>query len=573
MEFFNICIDELGYTGNVEPNSSQLNTTGAPIAGASRLLPSWVNGWTLMTLAAALLVLAPLLVIGFSFYWPQPELWKHLHETLLAELLWNSLWLVLGVPVGTTVLGVSLAWLTSVCHFPGRRLFSWALLLPMAMPAYVLAFVFLGLFDFSGLIPTFYRNVFGHNIPLPDIRGPFGVICVLSLALFPYVYLLSRNAFLTQGKRALEAAQALGINRWQGFFRVALPMARPWIAGGVLLVLMETLADFGAVSVFNYDTFTTAIYKMWFGFFSLEGAAQLSSFLIVIAFVLLVTEQWQRRRMRYTQSGKLGQDAERVELHGWRAWGAFLYCLFVLGIAFLLPVCQLLYWGLEAFGEEFDSRYFQWLWHSLLLGLMAAVLIAAVSLVLAYARRRHPDRLTKLAVWFSGLGYALPGSVLAVGIFIPLALLDNLMIDTARDWFGWELGSVFKETVMIMLLAYLIRFLAVGHKAVDSAMQRIRPSIDEAAWLMGVKGVELLRRIHLPILSGGLATALTLAFVDVMKEMPITLMTRPFGWDTLAVKIFELTSEGEWERAAIPALFLVAAGLLPIILMVRKMEK
>jgi len=532
--------------------------------GALKCSSGWLNGWRLLVITVALLVMVPLLVVAGSFAWPQPDLWLHLRQTLLAELLWNTLWLVLGVPIGTLVLGVSLAWLTAVCRFPGRRIFAWSLLLPMAMPAYVLAFVFLGLFDYSGPVPTLLRAWFGSAIALPDIRSAFGVICVLTLSLFPYVYLLARNAFLTQGMRALEAAQSLGCNRRQAFFRVALPMARPWIAGGVLLVLMETLADFGAVSVFNYDTFTTAIYKMWFGFFSLEAAAQLSSFLIVIAFVLLVVEQRQRRRIRYTPSGRTGQSGQRLLLSGWRGWLATGYCSLVLLAAFILPVGQLLVWAAESFGDEFDSRYFVWLGHSLLLGLLAALLIAGVALTLSYAQRRHPDRLTKLLVWFSGLGYALPGSVLAVGIFIPLALLDNLLIDACRHWFGTAPGTVLKGTVVIMLLAYLIRFLAVGHKAVDSAMQRIRPSLDEAARLLGAGGLSLLRRIHLPILSGGLATALTLAFVDVMKEMPITLMTRPFGWDTLAVKIFELTSEGEWERAALPAVTLVLAGMIPV---------
>lgn len=549
---------------------------GSPNGGSLRhsasRLAAWFNAWRLMVFAVALLTMAPLLVITASFLRPQPELWQHLYQTLLAELAWNTLWLVLGVPTVTLLLGVSLAWLTATCTFPGRRFFSWALLLPMAMPAYVLAFVFLGLFDFAGLIPTLLRSWFGAGLRLPDIRSAGGVICVLSLALFPYVYLLARNAFLTQGLRSLEAARSLGCNGWQGFFKVALPMARPWIAGGVLLVLMETLADFGAVSVFNYDTFTTAIYKMWFGFFSLEGAAQLSSFLIVIAFILLVTEQWQRRRMRYTPSGRSGQ-APKMHLYGWRGWLASGYCALILLIAFGLPVAQLAFWATGSFGEEFDQRYFAWLGHSLLLGLLAALLIAAVSLVLSYARRRHPDRLTKMLVWISGLGYALPGSVLAVGIYIPLAGLDNLLMDASRSLFGTSTGAIFRESVAIMLVAYLIRFFAVGHKAVDSAMQRIRPSIDEAARLLGSGGLSLLRRIHLPIVSGGLATAVTLAFVDVMKEMPITLMTRPFGWDTLAVKIFELTSEGEWQRAALPALFLVAAGLVPIMLLVRKMER
>lgn len=474
--------------------------------------------------------------------------------------------------MGTLLLGVSLAWLTGACDFPGRKHFSWSLLLPLAMPTYVLAFVSLGLFDFAGPVQTQMREWFGRGVWFPDMRSAGGVVMVMSLALYPYVYLLARNAFRTQGKRALEAAETLGCTPVQGFFRVVLPMARPWIAGGVTLVIMEALADFGAVSIFNYDTFTTAIYKTWFGFFSLPAAAQLSSLLVAIVFLLVALEQRLRKRMRFAQS-RLAPQAERIELTGSRRWLATGYCSLVLSIAFLVPALQLLIWSLEVFHEEFDSRYLSLLGHSLLLGLIAAVLITAVALLLAYTGRRHQDRLTHGLIRTATLGYALPGTVLAIGIFIPLAWLDNFIINLARNVFGLEIPQLLQGTIMIMLLAYTIRFMAAGFKSIDSSMHRVTTNIDEASRLMGLRGIKLLARVHLPMLRGGIFTALTLAFVDVMKEMPITLMTRPFGWDTLAVKIFELTSEGEWERAALPALALLLSGLIPIVLLMRETDR
>lgn len=530
------------------------------------------SAWQWLTLGVALLVLVPLSVLFFAWTEPAWDIWQHLRETLLSRLLLNTMILVVGVSSGTLLIGISLAWLTGACDFPGRRVFSWALLLPLAMPTYVLAFVSLGIFDFTGPVQTQLREWFGREAWFPDMRSAGGVVLVMSLALYPYVYLLARNAFRTQGKRALEAAQSLGCSPVGGFFKVVLPMARPWITGGATLVLMEALADFGAVSIFNYDTFTTAIYKAWFGFFSLSAAAQLSSLLVAMVFVLVAIEQRLRKRMRFAQS-RITPQTESIKLTGGRKWLATGYCTGILSIAFLLPALQLISWSLEIFHEEFDSRYLGLLGHSLALGLMSALLIAATALLLAYAGRRHQDRLTHGLIRTATLGYALPGTVLAVGIFIPLAWLDNQLIGLAQQLFGLQISQLLQGTILIMLLAYMIRFMAAGFKSIDSAMHRVTTNIDEASRLMGLRGIKLLYKVHLPMLRGGIFTALTLAFVDVMKEMPITLMTRPFGWDTLAVKIFELTSEGEWERAALPSLTLLMSGLLPIVLLMRQTDK
>ncbi len=532
-----------------------------------------ILSWRFIPVLVAVLVLIPVGTVILSFLTPAGDVWQHLVETILPRLLINTFWLTLGVAVGSALLGVSLAWFTAVCEFPGRKIFSWGLLLPLAIPAYVMAFVILGLFDFTGPVQTSLRSWLGPELFwFPNVRGRLGVIIVMTLAFYPYVYLLARNAFLTQGKRSLEAAQSLGLNRTKGLFKVALPMARPWIVSGVMLVLMETLADFGTVAVFNYDTFTTAIYKAWFSMFSLSAASQLASLLIVIVFVLIVMEQQFRSRMRYAET-KQSSRIPRISLTGWRAWAVAGFALATLFFAFLLPITQLIIWATDTFVEEFNQLYLGFLWHSLMLSGLAALLTCSVAVLVVYSARRHTDAVTRVAVRIATIGYALPGVVLAVGIFVPLAWLDNWLSEMAMQLFHIETGHLIQGTLAIMLIAYMIRFLAVGHNPIDSAMQRITFSIDEASMGLGLNGWNMLKRVHLPILKGGIFTAVTLVFVDVMKEMPITLMTRPFGWDTLAVRIFEMTSEGEWEQAALPAVALVLAGLIPIVLLTRQVEK
>ncbi|UXY13895.1 iron ABC transporter permease [Chitiniphilus purpureus] len=520
-------------------------------------------------LPVAALTAVPLLVVLASFLSPQPEVWAHLAQYVLPDVLKNTVILLLGVGLGVLLLGVPLAWLTAMCEFPGRRFFGWALMLPLAMPAYVLAFVMVGLLDFTGPVQSGLRALFGSSQWFPSIRSPGGVVLVLSLALYPYVYLLARNAFATQGQRALEAAQMLGVSRRAGFWRVAIPLARPWLVGGVTLALMEALADFGAVSIFNFDTFTTAIYKAWFALFNLPAASQLASLLVLFVLVLAVIEQRVRGERHYhVRAG----HAERIALRGAARWGASVWCLVVLAVAFVIPMLQLGYWVRQVWAEDFDARYPAFIGRSVLLAALAALLVVGLALVLAYARRRYRDAGTRWLVRLATLGYAVPGTVLAVGVFIPIAWLDNLLLALLQP-LGFDGFQVFKGTVAVMLLALAARFLAVGFQPVDSSMQRITRNQEEAARSLGLDSRQVIGRLHLPLLRGGVLAALLMVFVDVTKEMPITLMTRAFGWDTLAVRVFEMTSEGMWERAALPALFIVLVGLLPVMLLTRHGER
>lgn len=527
-----------------------------------RLLPLRLSVWLVAGLAAL-----PLLVVLSSLAHPETAVWAHLGSHVLPELLSNTALLVGGVLFGVLALGVPLAWLTALYDFPGRRLFSWALMLPLAMPAYVMAFVQVGLLDFTGPLQSALRGLFGETLRLPEIRSLGGAVLSLSLSFYPYVYLLARNAFASQGERALEVAQSLGLTPAQGFWRVALPLARPWIAAGALLALMETLADFGAVYVFGVDSFTTAIYKAWFALFSLPAATQLASLLVLLALLLISLEQWQRARRRYTPTGR-GGSRRRRRLHGLRALAASGAAAVVLLLAFIVPLTQLLLWAIDVAPQDWDERYPGFIGQSLALAGMAAALVVALALLIAYGERRLQDRSTALAARIAAVGYAVPGTVLAVGIYVPIAGLDNWLI----AGFGLETTSILKGTLAVLLLALAARFLSVGLSPIGSGFNRISASQEMAARSLGASGFGLFGRLHLPLLRGSIATAALLTFVDVMKEMPITLMTRPFGWDTLAVRVFEMTSEGEWQRAALPAVALVAAGLLPVLLLARQAE-
>jgi iron(III) transport system permease protein len=533
-------------------------------------LPGKLNKWHIASGALALLVAVPLLVVFSGWLQPSTEVWSHLAETLLSQLFINTIKLVIGVGLGVMLLGVSLAWLTARCEFPGRSLFDWMLMLPLAIPAYVMAFIAIGLLDFSGPVQSALRDWLGAgNFWFPEIRSTGGVILVMVLVLYPYVYMLARTAFLTQGRSTLEAAQTLGFGPLGVFWRVALPMARPAIVAGTSLALMETLADFGTVATFNYDTFTTAIYKAWFGFFSLQAASQLASLLLLFVFLSLMTERFTRKRADYHDTMRSGKTP-RFSLTGWRGWGVTALLTFLFSIAFLIPFIQLCLWAMEAVGEELDSRYLGLLYHTLLLGLLAALVTAAGALLLGFARRYQRDRLTAITTTIANLGYALPGSVLAVGIMIAVTQADNVIHGLVAALGGSSTGQILGGSVFALVMAYVIRFMAVAHGPIETGLSRIKHSLPEAARTLGATPRHVLTKIYLPLLRPGLFTAMLLVLVDTMKEMPATLLMRPFGWDTLAVRIYEMTSEGEWERAALPAITLVVVGLLPVVLLVRK---
>lgn len=529
-----------------------------------RLFDRWTCGLILLGIAAV----TPILVVLSAVLVPADEHWAHMLGNDMGRLIGNTAALLAGVLFFTTLLGVGLAWLVAACDFPGRRFFRWAMILPFAFPTYVLGYVWIDILDLSGPIQNTWRDLFGARPEwFPNPQSLWGLIFVMSLAFYPYVFMLARGAFEQQGRRALEVARILGRTPTQAFFAVLLPMARPWIAAGLLLVAMETLADFGTVATFNFDTFTTAIYKAWFGFFSLNTAARLAALLVLFTLVLLLLEKWTQQQKRFYQVAVSDQAMRRFPLRGARAWLVTALFVAVLALGFAIPLLHLGYWAISTFATEFDERYWQWLGHTLALGFIAAFILGATACFAAYAQRLNPRPWVRFLVALCTMGYALPGTVLAVGVYIPLVWLDDQLYTLITRWTAWEPEILINGTVAIILYGYVSRFMAVSFQPVEAAMQRIRPSMDEAARGLGATRRRILQRIHLPLLRNGLLSGCLIVLVDVMKEMPITLMTRPLSWDTLAIRIFELTSEGHYERAALPSILLVLAGLLPVFLL------
>ena len=512
----------------------------------------------------SLFMLIPILIVLLSWTQPMADIWSHMGKYVLPQVLKNTAILLVMVTVIAGTVGTSLAWITSMYRFPGQRFFSWALMLPLAIPAYVLAFVTVGIVDFSGPLQSSLRDL-GISTAIPSVRNVWGAGLVLSFAFYPYVYLLARQAFLSQGRRAIEAGQMLGLSRSRVFFRLALPQALPWIIGGLLLATMETLADFGAVSVFNVDTFTTAIYKAWFGFFSLTTAAQLAALLIGMVFIVVLFEQyWQARRGSDVNQG----SSQRLSASTSGKWAMMLVCTTVFLLAFLVPFLQLIYWTAMNYKQDFDARYIEFVTNSLLIASMTTLFIAFLAVTIAWIKRQYTDKTTKLMTTLANLGYVVPGTVLAVGVFIPIAWLDNQMIA-----FGITSKQVLSGSVIVMLLALSTRFMTVSFQPIDRQLQRLTANQEAAAKLLSDSPLQRWRQVVLPVLSPGVLTALLIGFVEVMKEMPITLMTRRQGWDTLAVRVFEMTSEGMWARAALPSLLIVAVGLLPVWILLRQSEK
>jgi iron(III) transport system permease protein len=491
--------------------------------------------------------------------------WLHLWETQLAGLVVNTLGLAAAVGAGTLVIGTALAWLVVAYRFPGRRVFEWALVLPLAVPAYVIGFAFLGLFDFSGPVQSALRRWLPDGVRLPELRAGWGVALVMTLVFYPYVYLLARAAFREHGLATLETARSLGRTRWRAFFETVLPMARPSLVAGVSLAMMEALADFGTVSTFGFRTLTEAIYRVWNGMFDRVAATQLASLLLLLALALLVLERALRGRRRFTQSQRRGGGVSAVRLHGWRARVATGTCLAVLTFAFILPVGQLLLWTGELVGGARVPPNFPGLVGSTFaLAGGAALSICVLALILAYAVRLHPSAGARFVAQFSSMGYALPGAVIAVGVLGPVAWLDGVLRALVHLTLGRSLDLLLTGSAAAVLFAYAVRFLAVGYQTIDASLARIPTSFDEAARSLGVRLGGALRRVHLPLMRGGLLTAAILVWVEAMKELPATLLLRPLGLKTLAIEVWELTSESLWAEAALPAIAIVLVGLFPL---------
>ncbi|MGB4468005.1 MAG: iron ABC transporter permease [Azovibrio sp.] len=499
--------------------------------------------------------------------------WSHLLDTVLGRYISNSLWLCLGVATGVALLGVATAWLTAMHEFPGRRVFEWALVLPMAVPAYVMAYLYTDLLQFVGPVQTGLREYFGWSRSdywFPDVRTLGGAVGMFVFVLYPYVYLLARNAFLERASGMLEAALTLGVGPWRAFFRVSLPLARPAIAAGVALALMETLADYGTVAYFGVDTFTTGIYRAWFSLGDRTAAAQLSAVLLGFVILLVMLERTSRGRARYNNTTGRNRPMPGQHLKGGAALLAFLMCCLPLVLGFLLPAGLLLRMALLDGDAQFGSRFFTLAGNSFFLAGMTALLAVLLALLLAYGARLSKTLLAQGLNRVVGLGYAVPGAVIAVGVLIPVTRLDSWLAGRWESCFGVNPGLILTGSVAALIYAYLVRFLAVALQTVESSLGKITPSMDEASRSLGLGQFATLKRVHIPILRGSLFTAGLLVFVDVMKELPATLVMRPFNFDTLATQTYTLAADERLAEASTAALAIVVVGLLPLIVLSRQ---
>jgi len=536
-----------------------------------------LSALALAALVIAVLTAAPIVSVWANlFAGGTGDTWSHLVATVLPEYVLNTLWLCLGVGCGVIVVGVSTAWLVTMHDFPGRRVFAWTLVLPLAVPAYVMAYTYTDLLQFVGPVQSGLRESFGwqrEDYWFPDVRTLGGAIAMFIFVLYPYVYLLARTAFLERASGMLEVGRSLGLGAWGSFFRISLPLARPAIAAGATLALMETLADYGTVAYFSVQTFTTGIYRAWFSLGDRAAAAQLSAALLGFVVLVLLLERTSRGRARFHNTTGRNRPHPGRRLSGLAAAGALFACAVPLLLGFLLPAGLLLNMALSEGDAQFGARFAQLAGNSFTLAALTALLAVGFALLLAYAARLSRSRWRGMMNRIVGLGYAVPGSVIAVGVLIPVTRLDNWLAGWIASWSGANPGLLLTGGIAALVYAYLARFLAIALQAVEASLGKITSSMDDASRSLGLGQGATLFRVHLPLLRGSLLTAGLLVFVDVMKELPATLVMRPFNFDTLATQAYTLASDERLAEASTAALTIVAVGVLPLIAVSRQIAK
>ncbi len=535
----------------------------------------WERVWIPGGVAIASIVIAPLLAILWLAFFPAENIWPHLLSTILPRHTWNTILLMLGNGLAVFLIGTTTAWLVASCEFPGRRVFEWALLLPLAAPAYIVAFVYTDILEFAGPVQGLLRDIFGWQTKrdywFPEIRSMGGAIFVMSFVLYPYVYLLARASFMEQSESVREASRILGHGRWRTFRSVSLPLARPAIVVGVTLALMETLADFGTVDFFAVNTLTRSVFDVWLHMGNAGGAAQIAVAMLAFVVILIYFERLGRRGRRFHNVSSRHVSPKRLPLNGVKRWVAFVVCALPILVGFIIPGGVLARHAIVFFDRSWNDEFLALIGNSLMLAALAATGAIIVAVFLAYGRRLSGPGFGILAR-LSLLGYAVPGAVLAVGILIPLARFDNALDALMREWFGVSTGLLLSGTIFALVFAYVVRFLAVAYGAVEASLGNIQPTMDMAARSLGASPGRTLWRIHLPLIRGSLLAGATIVFVDTMKELPATLILRPFNFDTLATHVYQFASDELLEQSALAALTIVLAGVLPVILLSRAMR-
>lgn len=534
------------------------------------------RSWSLAGYAMGALFVLPLFALIFQALQSDEAVFGHLMATVLPTYIINSLLLIFWVSVGALLLALPCAWLVARCEFWGRRYLQWALLLPLAMPGYIVAYVYTDLLDYAGPVQRGLRSLFGWNSPqdyfFPDIRTLGGAACMLSLVLFPYIYLLARTAFAEQSLSLAHASRIMGCSPWQSFWRLSLPMARPAIAVGIALVAMETAADFATVSYFAVPTLTTAVYDTWLGYGNLTAAAKLSAIILLVVFSLIGFERFARRKQQLFQKQSRIRVSDLYRLSTGQTLLALSFCGLLLLLAFALPFGILLAYAIGYFEQSWDPRFWLLSFNSLSLALITSLICCLVALLLMFIRRISPRGSDALPSRLASTGYALPGTVLAIGVLVPLTMLDFAINDLA-DLFGVKgPGLLFTGSVMALIFAFCVRFVAIAIGSVESSYKRISPSLDMVSLTMGQTPRQLLRRVHLPLLAKGLFAGALLVFIESMKELPAALLLRPVGFENLATYVFQFVSDEKLEHGALAAIVIVLVGLVPLLYLNRSLE-
>ncbi len=532
--------------------------------------------WMISALLTTAIVALPVLSVLFLALFPEENIWPHLLETTLPRYLTTTLKLMVGVGVLTLLIGLSTAWTVTMCEFPGRKFFEWALLLPFAIPAYVIAYVYTSLLDYAGPVQGALRGWFGWQSAadywFPEIRSLEGAILMIGLVLYPYVYLLARAAFLEQSPSLFAVSRSLGHSALSTFFKVVLPIARPAIAVGLSLVLMETLNDFGTVDFFAVQTLTRGLFDTWMNLGNLGGAAQIATTMLIFVVILVTLERYSRRRQQQYAARDNREPIQRFTMSFPRQMICLATCTIPLVFGFIIPGATLGFYAWEYFDVSWNPDFIQNTFNSLFLSGAAALATLVIGVTLAYSRRLHNTRGMQILMRLSSLGYAMPGAVLAVGVIVPMAGFDNWLDSLARDYFGFSTGLLLSGSAFALVFAYTVRFLAVSAGSVESALQKVTPSMDMASRSLGHTPGSTLVKVHLPMLRGTLVTAALVVFVDCMKELPATLILRPFNYETLATYVYQFASDEQLYHSALPALIIVMAGIIPIILMNRSIS-
>ncbi|MCC5932238.1 MAG: iron ABC transporter permease [Cyclobacteriaceae bacterium] len=531
-----------------------------------------IDVWQLVAFLNTGLILLPILTIIWFLLDGPGETWEHLAETVLADYILNSLIIIAGTGLISVILGISTAWVVSTCKFPMRKFFEWSLVLPLAIPTYIIAFAYAGIFDYTGSLQTLLRNA-GLVFEL-DIMNIQGIVFILAFVLYPYVYVIARASFLQRSRSMLEAGRLMGSSSWRTFFKISLPVARPAIIGGLSLVIMEVLNDYGAVKYYGVNTFTTGIFRAWFSLGDINAAVYLSALLIVTILIVMGIERWQRGQARFDDEGqKKGKPPVRYKLNSMQQFLSFLICIIPLALGFVFPVVQLTIWAVQSFDKIVTTNFVQLILNSFGLAAISAVVCVIISIILIYSNRIHQSLWMKGLTKTSTIGYSIPGAVIAVGIMIPVLRLDKFITQWFENLLNIELGLLLTGTLFILVYAYTVRFLAVAYNSVDAGFKKIPEGLTEASRSLGKSTFITLIRVNLPLLKASAISGALLVFVDVLKELPLTLILRPFNFSTLATRAFELASDERIGESAGPALIIVFTGILPVILLSRLVTK